>query len=96
VTKSGAPYFSFKDIDDNKTTGSIKIRVETISYCLKRYREDMIARNKKGAEVEAQLKEFEAKLRAELDAMPPSDPGPPPAPYEAQTPVGINAIRQED
>src|SRR5207244_6261983 len=30
VTKSGTPYFSFKDIDENKPTGSIRIRVETI------------------------------------------------------------------
>src|SRR5207249_2075588 len=40
VTKSGTPYFSFKDIDENKPTGSIKIRVETIGYFLKRYREN--------------------------------------------------------
>ena len=46
VTKSGTPYFSFKDIDENKPTGSIRIRVETISYFLKRYREDMVVRKK--------------------------------------------------
>lgn len=39
---SGTPYFSFKDLDENRPAGSIKIRVETISYFLKRYREDMI------------------------------------------------------
>ncbi|MFB3813105.1 MAG: BadF/BadG/BcrA/BcrD ATPase family protein [Terriglobales bacterium] len=64
VTNSGTPYFSFKDIDENKPTGSIKIRVETISYFLKRYREDMAARNRKEAEIEAHLREFEARLRA--------------------------------
>ncbi len=64
VTKSGTPYFSFKDIDENKPTGSIKIRVETISYFLKRYREDMISRKQKEAEIEAQLKELERRLRA--------------------------------
>ena len=64
VTSSGTPYFSFKDVDENKPTGSIKIRVETISYFLKRYREDMVARRKKEAEIEAQLRELEQRLRA--------------------------------
>ena len=42
IEKSGTPYFSFKDLDENKPTGSIKIRVETIDYFLKRYREDLL------------------------------------------------------
>jgi predicted nucleotide-binding protein (sugar kinase/HSP70/actin superfamily) len=66
VTKSGTPYFSFKDIDENKPTGSIRIRVETISYFLKRYREDMVARKKKESEIDIQLAEFEARIRAEF------------------------------
>jgi predicted CoA-substrate-specific enzyme activase len=66
VTKSGTPYFSFKDIDENKPSGSIRIRVETISYFLKRYREDMVARKRKETEIDIKLVEFEAKLRAEL------------------------------
>ncbi len=41
IERSGTPYFSFKDIDENKPTGSIKIRVETIHYFLKRYIEHM-------------------------------------------------------
>jgi predicted nucleotide-binding protein (sugar kinase/HSP70/actin superfamily) len=94
VTKSGTPYFSFKDIDENKPTGSIKIRVETISYFLKRYREDILRRKLKQSEIDARLKEFEAKLRAELDGIPVV--APPPEPYEVKTPVGINAIRREE
>jgi predicted nucleotide-binding protein (sugar kinase/HSP70/actin superfamily) len=94
VTKSGTPYFSFKDIDENKPTGSIKIRVETISYFLKRYREDMVRRKQKQAEIDAKLKDFEAKLRADLDPSPVF--APPPAPYEVETPVGVNAIRREE
>jgi predicted CoA-substrate-specific enzyme activase len=94
VTKSGTPYFSFKDIDENKPTGSIKIRVETISYFLKRYREDIIRRKQKQAEIDAKLKEFEVKLRAELDGMPVV--APPPTPYEVEMPLGINAIRSGD
>jgi predicted nucleotide-binding protein (sugar kinase/HSP70/actin superfamily) len=73
VTNSGTPYFSFKDIDENKPIGSIKIRVETISYFLKRYREDMIARKQKQQDIEARLKEFERKLRSRemsLDEVP--------------------------
>ncbi len=43
VENSGTPYFSFKDIDENKPTGSIKIRIETISYFLDRYGERLAA-----------------------------------------------------
>jgi predicted nucleotide-binding protein (sugar kinase/HSP70/actin superfamily) len=93
VTKSGTPYFSFKDIDENKPTGSIKIRVETISYFLKRYREDMVRNKNKQTDVDAKMREFEAKLRAEFDTVMPS---PPPAPYEMETPVAVNAIRSEE
>jgi predicted nucleotide-binding protein (sugar kinase/HSP70/actin superfamily) len=93
VTKSGTPYFSFKDIDENKPTGSIKIRVETISYFLKRYREDMVRNKTKQADVDTKLREFEAKLRAEFEGIVPS---PAPAPYEIETPVGINAIRRDE
>lgn len=76
VTKSGTPYFSFKDIDENKPTGSIKIRVETISYFLKRYREDMIARRQKQQDIDEKLREFERKLRTgEIDlGVPESEP----------------------
>src|SRR5207237_7268384 len=68
VENSGTPYFSFKDIDENKPTGSIKIRVETITYFLKRCREDMVAKRVKKTQVEAQMREYETKLRAELEA----------------------------
>lgn len=42
LESSGTPYFSFKDIDENKPTGSIRLRVETIDYFLRRYREDKL------------------------------------------------------
>lgn len=67
ISNSGTPYFSFKDIDENKPTGSIKIRVETIHYFLTRYREDMIARKKKVQTIEEKLKEFEEKLRKQFE-----------------------------
>jgi predicted nucleotide-binding protein (sugar kinase/HSP70/actin superfamily) len=66
VEHSGTPYFCFKDIDENKPTGSIKIRVETIGYFLKRYREDMIRNKQKAQTIEDQLKQFEARLRREM------------------------------
>jgi len=66
VEHSGTPYFCFKDIDENKPTGSIKIRTETISYFLRRYREDMIRNKEKAKSVEAKLAEFEARLRRQL------------------------------
>ena len=67
VEHSGTPYFCFKDIDENKPTGSIRIRVETISYFLKRYREDMIANKRNELDVERKLEEFEMRLRKRLD-----------------------------
>ena len=66
VEHSGTPYFCFKDIDENKPTGSIKIRVETIGYFLKRYREDMVRNKQKQLSIEEQLHKFEEQLRAEL------------------------------
>jgi predicted nucleotide-binding protein (sugar kinase/HSP70/actin superfamily) len=66
VQTSGTPYFCFKDIDENKPTGSIRIRVETIGYFLQRYREDMVRATQKRLELESRLAEFEARLRAEM------------------------------
>ena len=67
VESSGTPYFSFKDIDENKPTGSIKIRVETIGYFLKRYREDMVTKKSTEMTIEEKLKEFEEKIRKNLE-----------------------------
>ncbi len=68
IEKSGTPYFSFKDLDENKPTGSIKIRVETIDYFLKRYREDLLKKAEAGNELERQLAEYERALRMNLTA----------------------------
>jgi activator of 2-hydroxyglutaryl-CoA dehydratase/predicted nucleotide-binding protein (sugar kinase/HSP70/actin superfamily) len=64
VERSGTPYFCFKDLDENRPANSIKLRVETIDYFLKRYREDLLNRKKKQAEVDHQLVEYERVLRA--------------------------------
>jgi hypothetical protein len=44
IEQSGTPYFCFKDLDENKPTASIKLRVETIDYFLKSYREKMTSK----------------------------------------------------
>ena len=61
---SGTPYFSFKDLDENKPVGSIRIRVETIDYFLRRYREDIIERKSGEVNIKAQPVEFERGLQA--------------------------------
>ena len=66
IEKSGTPYFSFKDLDENKPTGSIKIRVETIDYFLKRYREDLLKKAETAKKMEQQLAEYEKQLRMSL------------------------------
>jgi predicted CoA-substrate-specific enzyme activase len=64
IERSGTPYFSFKDIDENKPTGSIRIRVETIHYFLKRYAEDR--RRPSREEIDRQIAQYERRLRDEL------------------------------
>jgi hypothetical protein len=67
IEQSGTPYFCFKDLDENKPSGSIKIRVETIDYFLRRYREEVIRKRKAVEEVEAQLAEYENQLRGQME-----------------------------
>ena len=38
VESSGTPFFAFKDVDENRSFGSIRIRVETIDHFLRRHR----------------------------------------------------------
>ena len=66
IEQSGTPYFSFKDLDENKPSGSIRIRVETIDYFLRRYREDIIKRRAIEGDIEAQLAALEQTLRSEV------------------------------
>jgi hypothetical protein len=68
IQDAGTPYFSFKDIDENKPTGSIRIRVETIAYFLKRYREDMVRDGAKKSKVAEQLRMYEQALRQAIAA----------------------------
>jgi predicted CoA-substrate-specific enzyme activase len=41
VEYSGTPFFAFKDIDENRPAGAIKLRVETIDYFLRIYRKEL-------------------------------------------------------
>ena len=66
IERSGTPYFSFKDIDENKPTGSIKIRVETIHYFLTRYIEQLNRPHLSPEEIERQMAEYEERLREQL------------------------------
>ncbi|HUL72887.1 MAG TPA: BadF/BadG/BcrA/BcrD ATPase family protein [Vicinamibacterales bacterium] len=68
IEQSGTPYFSFKDLDENTPTGAIRIRVETIDYFLRRYREVVAERRRTGDRIEAELGDYERRLRAEASA----------------------------
>ena len=67
IESSGTPYFSFKDLDENKPTGSIRIRVETIDYFLRRYREDIADRRQNRTQLEAGIAARLAELERELN-----------------------------
>jgi predicted CoA-substrate-specific enzyme activase len=61
---AGRPFFSFRDIDENRPTGSIRIRIETIDYFLKQYREEVIRNQMAREQIERRLREYEALLLA--------------------------------
>ena len=70
IEQSGTPYFCFKDLDENKPSGSIRIRVETIDYFLRRYRDEVIRKRKAQDEIEAQLAALETELRGSMASQP--------------------------
>jgi predicted nucleotide-binding protein (sugar kinase/HSP70/actin superfamily) len=70
IEQSGTPYFCFKDLDENKPVGSIRIRVETIDYFLRRYREDVIKRRAAEAQIEVHLANYELRLRQQFEEQP--------------------------
>src|SRR5439155_17348918 len=70
IEQSGTPYFCFKDLDENKPSGSIKIRVETIDYFLRRYRDEVIRRCKAEEEIDAQIAALETELRGPIASQP--------------------------
>ena len=69
IEMSGTPYFCFKDIDENKPAGSIKIRIETIAYFLSRYREELVARRQGRATTHQEVDEAARRRLAEKIAV---------------------------
>lgn len=51
------PFFTFHDIDENKPTGSINIRVETITYALRKYERELKAKSHVKVKPKGQLNE---------------------------------------
>jgi hypothetical protein len=47
----------------------VKIRVETIDYFLRRYREDIIKRGQAQRQVDARIAEYERELRLSLSGI---------------------------
>jgi predicted CoA-substrate-specific enzyme activase len=63
VESSGTPYFTFHDIDENKPTGSIKIRVETIAYFLGRYQDEMREKAEMERRIQEAVRAYQEALR---------------------------------
>ncbi len=66
IEHSGTPYFGFKDIDENKPVGAIKLRLETIDYSLHRARESLLQRGRQTERIEKWLAAYERRLRRQL------------------------------
>jgi predicted CoA-substrate-specific enzyme activase len=66
IESAGRPYFSFKDLDENKPTGSFRVRIETIDYFLKRHREELVHREEVLTNIDRQLREYETALHSGL------------------------------
>jgi predicted nucleotide-binding protein (sugar kinase/HSP70/actin superfamily) len=64
IETSGTPYFAFKDIDENRPTGAIKLRLETLDYALRRYRPRLLARTHAVERIERVLARYQRRLRA--------------------------------
>ena len=60
---AGRPYLAFKDLDENRAAGAIRLRVETIDYFLKRYREASVPVWSVLRAIEDRLAGGEAELR---------------------------------
>ena len=67
IEASHTPFFSFHDIDENKPVGSIKIRVETIDYSLKRYQEELQRRKQSEDNLQRLMERYETQVMAGHD-----------------------------
>ena len=62
IEASDTPFFTFHDIDENKPTGSIKIRVETIDYFLQRYQEHLKRQKNSEGELQEMVEAYKSHL----------------------------------
>ena len=72
LDSAGTPFFSFRDIYENKPAASFKVLVETIHYFLARHLEDVRVRR---AEVGRSLAAHERRLRDAAAWNPAADRG---------------------
>jgi predicted CoA-substrate-specific enzyme activase len=63
VEASGTPFFSFRDLDENKPSGTFKIRIETIDYFLRQYRKRLEQRQRRRRELDGRMRRYEVALR---------------------------------
>jgi predicted nucleotide-binding protein (sugar kinase/HSP70/actin superfamily) len=63
IESSGTPYFGFKDIDENRPAGAIKLRLETLDYALRRHRQRLIQRRRAADRIERALTRYARRLR---------------------------------
>jgi predicted nucleotide-binding protein (sugar kinase/HSP70/actin superfamily) len=67
IQDAATPYFCFKDIDENKSPGSVRLRIETIIYSIERYRHDVLLPHRRRLRLlEQHMAEAERRLRAEV------------------------------
>ena len=62
IETAGRPYLAFKDLDENRAAGAIRLRVETIDYFLKRYRDACAGTWRTLRRIEEELALYEASL----------------------------------
>jgi predicted nucleotide-binding protein (sugar kinase/HSP70/actin superfamily)/activator of 2-hydroxyglutaryl-CoA dehydratase len=77
IESSGTPYFAFKDLDENRPSSSIKLRLETLDYSLRRYREHLVRRRRVAARLTRWRAEYEQRIRARLAPAAAEDQVPP-------------------
>jgi activator of 2-hydroxyglutaryl-CoA dehydratase/predicted nucleotide-binding protein (sugar kinase/HSP70/actin superfamily) len=65
---TGTPYCTFHDLDENRPAGSIKLRVETIAYFLRRYHEEMCRRRALLEEADRRVAAYREQLQREMAA----------------------------
>jgi predicted nucleotide-binding protein (sugar kinase/HSP70/actin superfamily) len=64
IETSGTPYFGFKDLDENRPAGAIKLRLETLDYSLRRLRERLVEQRRASDRIARVLARYERRLRA--------------------------------